>query len=170
MLTEDHNEDSLAQIAEHHKVVGVQKAIVGFSYLDDDHDAGDLTKMDEFMDAHGLLLELQEEMGQITNKDYTHIGVGFAANKQMVKIVELLSARAVMINNLNHSEDGGIEVSGLNLAPTTAGLYAARIINPANPNKDFGKVGPAGIQMDPATHRFSIHFDAPSEEVFYCQE
>jgi hypothetical protein len=81
LLTDDQNDDSLAQIAEHHKVVGVQKAIVGFSYLDDDHDAGDLTKMNEFMDAHGLLLELQEEMGQITNKDYTHIGVGFAANK-----------------------------------------------------------------------------------------
>ena len=170
LLTEEHNEESLQQIAEHHKIVGTQKAIIGFSYLDDDHDAGDLTKMNEFMDAHGLLLELQEEMGEITNKDYTHIGVGFAANKQMVKIVELLSSRPIMINNLNHTEDGGIEVQGLNLQPTTAGLYAARIVNPANAKKDFGLVGPSKITIDPATHKFVINFDPPSEEVFYCPE
>ena len=54
-------------------------------------------------------------MGHITDAQYTHVGVGFAANKQMVKIVELLSSRPVMINNLNHTEDGGIEVQGLNL-------------------------------------------------------
>ena len=58
LLSEKHSEDALAQICEHHKVIGQQKAIIGFSYLDDDHDAGDLTKMNEFMDAHGLLLEL----------------------------------------------------------------------------------------------------------------
>ena len=106
-------------------------------------------------------------MGHITDAQYTHIGVGFAANKQMVKIVELLSSRPVMINNLNHTEDGGIEVQGLNLQPTSAGLYAAKIVNPSNPNKPYGLVGPSRINVDPNTHKFVINFDAPSEEVFY---
>ena len=169
LLTEEHNDDSLQQICEHHKIVGTNRAIVGFSYLDDDHDASDLTKMNEFMDAHGLLLELQEDMEQITNKDYTHIGVGFAANKQMVKIVELLSSRPVMINNMGPTEDGGIEVQGLNLHPATAGLYAARIINPAVPGKHFGLVGPSGIDIDPATHKFVIKFPDTGnpDDIFY---
>jgi hypothetical protein len=145
LLSEKHSEDALAQICEHHKVIGQQKAIIGFSYLDDDHDAGDLTKMNEFMDAHGLLLELQEEMAEIVNKEHTHIGIGFAADKHMVMIVELFSSRSILVNNLNHTEAGGIEVSGFNLKPTEAGLYAARIVNPANTRKDFGLVGPSGI-------------------------
>ena len=56
------------------------------------------------------------------------------------------------------------------MKPTEAGLYAARIVNPANTRKDFGLVGPSGIQYDPNKHTFTINFDAPSEEVFYCQE
>ena len=172
MLSEKHSEDALAQICEHHKVIGQQKAIIGFSYLDDDHDAGDLTKMNEFMDAHGLLLELQEEMAEIVNKDHTHIGIGFAADKHMVMIVELFSSRALLVNNLNHTEDGGIEVQGFNLKPTEAGIYAARIVNPANTKKDYGLVGPSRINYDPAKHTFTINFDPPpnGEEVFYSQE
>jgi len=30
------------------------------------------------MDAHGLLLELQDELKLLTDKDLTHVGVGFA--------------------------------------------------------------------------------------------
>lgn len=40
----------------------------------------DPTKKDEFMDAHGLLLELQYELGQITDSAFTHVGLGFAYN------------------------------------------------------------------------------------------
>ena len=34
--------------------------------------------MDEFMDAHGLLLEMQNEMQILSDPNATHIGVGFA--------------------------------------------------------------------------------------------
>jgi hypothetical protein len=33
------------------------------------------------MDAHGLLLELEYECGQLANPEYTHIGIGFAFDK-----------------------------------------------------------------------------------------
>ena len=52
------DEDTLAQVCEHHKLVVKQKAIVGYSHLDDDSAGGDYTKMAEHMDAHGLLLEM----------------------------------------------------------------------------------------------------------------
>jgi len=52
------------------------------------------------MDAHGLLLELQYELGQLTNKEYTHIGIGFAANTQKVKVVELLSTQQLVNTHL----------------------------------------------------------------------
>lgn len=34
------------------------------------------------MDAHGLLLELEYEMGVLAMKENTHIGIGFAFNKE----------------------------------------------------------------------------------------
>ena len=55
---------------------------------------------DEFMDAHGLLLELQYELGQLTEKSYTHVGIGFACNAQKVKVVEFLSTKPLIINSI----------------------------------------------------------------------
>jgi len=52
----------------------------GIAYLEEDVVSKDPTKKDEFMDAHGLLLELQYELGQITDHAFTHVGLGFAHN------------------------------------------------------------------------------------------
>jgi hypothetical protein len=51
---------------------------VGNAGLEEDAEQVDKQMTEEFMDAHGLLLELQEELGQLTHKDVTHIGIGFA--------------------------------------------------------------------------------------------
>lgn len=58
------------------------------------------------------------------------------------------------------------------MKPTEAGIYAARIVNPANTKKDYGLVGPSRINYDPTKHTFTINFDPPpnGEEVFYSQE
>jgi len=50
------------------------------------------------MDAHGLLCELEDEIIKFTNKDYTHIGIGFAWNKENVRVVEIFSAKPLTIN------------------------------------------------------------------------
>lgn len=80
------------------------------------------------MDAHGLLLELQDEREKLKKADVTHIGVGFAYDRTMVKVVELISNKPLMVNILNKSEDGGVEVRGMMLNKTV-GLYAAKIVD-----------------------------------------
>ena len=56
------DEQALEEVCSHMKLISKQKVIVGYSHLDDDQMGGDFTKMAEHMDAHGLLLEMQEEM------------------------------------------------------------------------------------------------------------
>lgn len=70
----------LKAISEKHLIVGEQKVLQGIAYLEEDVVSKDPTKKDEFMDAHGLLLELQYELGQITDHAFTHVGLGFAHN------------------------------------------------------------------------------------------
>ena len=48
----------LKAISEKHLIVGEQKVLQGIAYLEEDVVSKDPTKKDEFMDAHGLLLEL----------------------------------------------------------------------------------------------------------------
>ena len=50
------------------------------------------------MDAHGLLLELQYEIGVLCAKENTHIGIGFAFSKEQVKVVEFVSQKTLMIH------------------------------------------------------------------------
>lgn len=58
----------------------------------------DKIMMHEHMDAHGLLLELQEEREKFISDTLTHVSVGFASNNKIVKVVELLSERSMVIN------------------------------------------------------------------------
>ena len=53
---------------------------------------------DEFMDAHGLLVELEHELSILIRKDFNHIGVGFAQDKHHVKVVELLMTHPLQID------------------------------------------------------------------------
>lgn len=94
------NAELLKTICEKNHVVGDQKVLQGIAYLEEDIFSKDPTKQDEFMDAHGLLLELQYELGQLTEKTFTHCGVGFAHNTQKVKVVEFLSVKPLMVSNL----------------------------------------------------------------------
>ena len=123
--------------------------------------------MAEHMDAHGLLLEMQTEMQILSDSKATHIGVGFAEDSTKVLVVELIAESSLVVNTLQPGEDGSIHVEGLNLDPTNAGLYAARIVSTTDPRKVSGLIGPASMQYDKATHRFSLTFKPPEEDVFY---
>lgn len=169
-LYDNPDEGVLEEVCQQFKIIQKQKAIVGYSHLDEDNMSGDPTKMAEFMDAHGLLLEMQEEMKQLSNADATHIGVGFAEDATKVVVVELLSQRGVMVNSLQPGEDGSVFVSGLVLDPKNLGLYAARVVSSTNDKKECGLVGPANITLDKATHQFTIAFPPMQEEVFYASD
>ena len=63
-------------------------------------------------------------------------------------VVELLAESPIVITTLQPGEDGQIHVEGLNLNPTKAGLYAARIVSSTNDKKAAGLIGPANIQYN----------------------
>ena len=118
------------------------------------------------MDAHGLLLELEYECGVLADIKNTHIGIGFAFDKQVVKVVEIVSEKPIMVNRLNESEDQGVEARGLVLNKEI-GIYAARIASVSKMAKDIKVVGPANIQFDKGTGNFIVNIPGPLEDVFY---
>jgi len=61
-------------------IVGDIISLVGLSFLEDE-DNDDKILYNEFMDAHGLLCELEEEREKLMKPNLTHIGVGFAWNR-----------------------------------------------------------------------------------------
>jgi hypothetical protein len=63
LLTNEENPELLKQICEKNNIVGEHKVIQGIAHLEEDVPSNDPTKKEEFMDAHGLLLELQDELG-----------------------------------------------------------------------------------------------------------
>ncbi len=52
------NDETLKKICESHLTVGEPKVIVGNAGLEENVEFRDKNKLDEYMDAHGLLLEL----------------------------------------------------------------------------------------------------------------
>ena len=58
----------------------------------------------------------------------THVAIGFACNNESVRVVELYSEKPLLIEKVEESPDGGVLVKGLQLNPTKALLYLARII------------------------------------------
>ena len=98
LLREEENEEILKQICEEHGVVGDYLTVVGLAYLDEDDMPKDKIMMHEHMDAHGLLLELQKEREMLCKDTVSHVAVGFASNQKVVKVVELLCERPMLIN------------------------------------------------------------------------
>lgn len=50
------------------------------------------------MDAHGLLLELENELKILTDPKNSHIGIGFAFTKEQVKVVEFVAEKPMMVS------------------------------------------------------------------------
>ena len=71
---------------------------------------------------------------------------------------------------MSQGEDGSVQVEGINLDPSNAGLYAARIVSSADAKKVASLIGPQHIAFDKATAKWSMHFEPPGEEVFYASD
>ena len=81
LLENDEDLNVVNDICQKHMLVGGVIPLVGYSYLEDE-DQDDRILYHEFMDAHGLLCELEEELTKMTDAKITHVGVGFAWNKR----------------------------------------------------------------------------------------
>ena len=116
------------------------------------------------VDAHGLLLELQPELEELTNPMNTHIGIGFAFTKEQVRVVELVGRKLFYIDTLNKAPTGEIEACGRLIDPKV-GLYAARIQKLAEATrteKQIAMIGPQDIELNKDTGEFRIVF--PKDE------
>lgn len=102
LLRNPENEQQMKKICNDFHVTGVGDfvAVVGFAVLEEEEDQQG-TLADNMMDAHGLVMELEEELSHLMNDRFTHIGIGFAFDKTQVKVVELLSQKHIMVNQLN---------------------------------------------------------------------
>jgi len=144
LMQNQEDEEKAKQICKDFHVVGEVVQLVGFAILEEDEDHQG-TLSEQMMDAHGLLLELEYELSILADPKHTHVGIGFAFSKEQVKVVEFVSTKHIMINQLNESEDGGVEARGIVLDKKVA-LYAARVVAQAKMTKDLKVVGPANIQ------------------------
>jgi len=171
LLTGEENEQTLNDILAKHMYVGAVTTLVGLSMLEVDEEDGDSHRVlhGEFMDSHGVLCEYQHDLERMIDGKYTHVGIGFAWNKEKVLVVEFYSVKPVTISQLTESEDGGVDIRGTMLS-NEVGLYAARIVSVKNPKKDIKVVGPPNIQLDKATRNFIITIEGPSDGLFYSED
>jgi hypothetical protein len=91
----------------------------------------------------------------LTDKSLTHVGIGLAASSSIVKVVELLSVRPIVINRLEQNESEGVDCTGI-IVGEKVGLYAARIVSSSNMKKAISFCGPPGIQLNKTTREFMI--------------
>lgn len=168
LLENDEDPAVINEILQKYMIVGPVIPLVGYSYIEEE-DVDDRVLHHEFMDAHGLLCELEDELEKLMDPKVTHIGVGFSWNKQCVKVVEFLSIKPLMINQLTESEEGGVDIRGMMLS-SEVGLYAARVVAIKNLKKDIKVVGPPNIQFDKNTRTFIITIEGPIENIFYSDD
>jgi hypothetical protein len=121
------------------------------------------------VDAHGLLLELEDTSTILADKASTHIGVGFAYSKEKVKVVELVSEKLFDIYQLHQSEDGGVEARG-RMLNREVGIYAASIVASSKMDKDIVAVDPSKIEFDPNSGDFIVKIPGPIEDAFYQED
>jgi hypothetical protein len=169
LLREEESEQALVTICQENGIVGDHQCVVGHAYLDDSDPVTDKIMMNELMDAHGLLLELQAEREKLCHGELTHLGIGFAANAQKCVVVELLSERACAIHRLMPNEDEGVRINGSMLSKSV-GLYAARIVAASKMDKQLAIAGPPQMQLNRETMEFIIEIPGPIENLWHNKE
>lgn len=175
LLNSQPSQSVLQDILNKHMIVGSVTPLIGMSLLEEEEDDGDDGHQQnrvlhgEFMDAHGVLCELFEDLENMIDAKFTHVGVGFAWNKEKVLVVEFYSQKPLVITQLIESEDGGVDIRGSMLS-SDVGLYAARIVAIKNLKKDIKVAGPPNIQYDKNTRTFIISIEGPADGLFYSDD
>jgi len=111
-LMNNHEDEEKAQeFAKGAHVTGAIVPLVGFAILEEDEDH-QVSKTEQMMDAHGLLLELEYELKVLADPINSHIGIGIAYNKEQVKVVEIVTSKTISVHNLTEDESQGVVVNG----------------------------------------------------------
>lgn len=168
LLQNPEDPEKVTEICKAHNVAVVPEkpytGLVGFAMLEEEDQQVGIHE--QMMDAHGLLLELEYELGVLTDPNNTHVGIGFAMTPQQVKVVEIVTVKAVTVHELARTDDGGVVATGT-VPDEAAGIYAARVVALSKMQKDLAVVGPPGIEFDPATRQYRVTLPGPIEDAFY---
>lgn len=169
LLSNPEDEAKCLEICKESQVhfIGSAKPLVGFARLEEEEQQG--TLHEQMMDAHGLLLELEPELAILSDPLNTHIGIGFAFTKEQVKVVEIVTRKAVVISTLEQAPDGSVVCIGRTV-DKEAGIYAARIVALSKLQKDLVVAGPPQIECNRDSGDFKITMPGPIEGAFYNQE
>ena len=98
------------------------------------------------------------------------MGIGFAANMQKVKVVEMLSKKPIMVTRIGHTEDGATTIEG-QVIDKSIGIYALRIVSHSNLKKEIAVSGPAQIEFNKSTGEFSATLKTQGiENLFHSQD
>lgn len=82
--------------------------------------------VEQFLDAHGLVLELHRD--EILNPDVNHVGIGLGAFEMRICLVYVLNHKSVVCTEVDESDDGGIVVSG-KILRNDLGIYVVTIVD-----------------------------------------
>jgi hypothetical protein len=81
LMSNHEDEEKAQEFAKNLHVTGAIIPLVGFAILEEDEDH-QVSLTEQMMDAHGLLLELEYELKILADPLNSHIGIGFAYNKE----------------------------------------------------------------------------------------
>ena len=160
LLNNKENEEELKNLAKKLNIRADYKVSSLDSFIDSDGIKLDKNSMkkykefaDEFFDVQATLIEFQEHGNNILSEKFNTVGIGMAINEMKVVVVNIFLRREIMVNSCSiNFYNGSIIING-ELMNDQYGAYAARIINPSNPNKSIAFITPQHITPSNATNK-----------------
>jgi hypothetical protein len=128
-ILEDMEDDTkLREILKKHGLPDDMSCAAAVTLMEEDQTDINLL-VEDFQDAHGLLMETDRNI--VLSTDLNHVGLGLAAQDMRIALVEIYISRAVAILSISDGEDGGVDIRG-KMLKTEVGLYAVRVVNRLN--------------------------------------
>jgi hypothetical protein len=116
--------------------------------------------LNEFIDAHSVLVEFANDRNNMLSKDFNTVSIGLAFDDEKVVVVDIFTARELNLDScsINH-EMGTILVKG-HMLNDLYGVYAMKVSSIENPNKHLLLINPSNIiSPDQKNRPFTASFN-----------
>jgi len=170
LLNNPENEEYIKTKLSKSLLVSDYKCIVGCRILERDvmsTDAHSFAK--NYLDAHGLVEEIEDKRTVLLNKDFNIVGLGFASDEDKIRVVELYANSNTIVNSINKiKEPPCVEVKG-KMKNEQNGVYAARISTEDNMKKDIILIPPTNMSYNKSNLEFTISIPLNPDSVLYTE-
>ena len=156
VLEDEEDEDQLLKMLSDSKAVGEMKVCTALTLLEEDV-SEPKHLVEPFLDAHGLLMELNREM--ILDEGNTHVGIGLGVRDMRLCLVYAFSSKKVEVTAIQKAE-GCIEVKG-EVTASEFGVYVGRLVDSSM--KEIAIVGPSEMSYEPNSKEFTIKIPSNTE-------